>query len=131
MGCFVYYLPAVSGSWRKTRGLFGRVDLAGRQGEDKTSSPGYFAFYLYLQPHLVKMDKAVTDYGKPGGKNYPGYQPGLFSRDPKDPAYSKTGLFGDPKKAEAEKGKKVLEIMTANWIRILKGFAKTPLIIKK
>jgi creatinine amidohydrolase len=89
------------------------------------------SIHLYLQPHLVKMDKAVTDYGKPRGKNYPGYQPGLFSQDPKDPAYSKTGLFGDPTKATAEKGKKVLEIMTANWIKILKGFTKTPLIKAK
>ena len=131
MGCFVYYHLSISGFRRKTRGLFGRADLAGSQGEDKRSPPGYFAFHLYLQPHLVKMDKAVTDYGKPVKKDYPGYQPGLFSRDPEDPAYSKTGLFGDPTKAAAEKGKKVLEIMTANWIRILKGFAKTPLIIEK
>ena len=73
----------------------------------------------------------MTDYGIPGKKDYPGYQPELFSRDPKDPAYSKTGLFGDPTKATAEKGKRVLGIMTANWIKILKGFAKTPLIIGK
>lgn len=89
------------------------------------------SIHLYLQPHLVRMDKAVTDYGKPGKKDYPGYQPGLFSQDPKDPAYSKTGLFGDPTKATAEKGKKVLDIMSANWIRILKEFAKTPLITEK
>jgi creatinine amidohydrolase len=81
------------------------------------------SIHLYLQPHLVQMDKAVTDYGKPDKKDYPGYKPGLFSRNPKDPAYSKTGLFGDPTKATAEKGKKTLEIMTANWIKILKGFS--------
>ena len=37
------------------------------------------SIHLYLQPHLVQMDKAVPDYGKPGRKNYPGYKPGLFT----------------------------------------------------
>lgn len=88
------------------------------------------SIHLYLQPDLVRMDKAVADYGRPGKKDYPGYQPGLFSRHPGDPAYSETGLFGDPTKATAEKGKKVLEIMTDNWLKILKRFARTPLIKK-
>jgi len=73
-----------------------------------------------LQPHLVQMDNAVTDYGTPDKKDYPG-----------DPAYSKTGLFGDPTKATAEKGKKTLEIMTGNWIKILEGFITAPLIKQK
>jgi creatinine amidohydrolase len=88
------------------------------------------SIHLYLQPHLVKMDKAVTDYGNSPPKKYPGYQPGLFSQNPGDPAHSKTGLFGDPTKASAEKGKKTLEIMTDNWIKTLEGFSRTPLIKK-
>jgi creatinine amidohydrolase len=98
--------------------------IGGHADEIETS------IHLYLQPHLVKMNKAVMDYGKPQGKNYSGHQPGLFSRDPGDPAFSKTGLFGDPTKATPEKGKKIFDIMTANWIRIIKGFAKAPLIIE-
>ena len=82
---------------------------------------------LYLQPDLVHMDKAVTDYGKQPQKDYAGYQPGMYSIDPDDPDYSETGITGDPTKATVEKGKKALEIMTANWLKALEGFAKTPL----
>jgi creatinine amidohydrolase len=86
---------------------------------------------LYLQPELVKMDKAVADYGNGGRKDYPGYKPGLFSRNPQDPEFSKTGLFGDPTKATAEKGEKALAIMTAQWLKALRGFAESPLRAKR
>jgi creatinine amidohydrolase len=82
---------------------------------------------LYLQPELVRMEKAVVDYGTSGRKNYPGYEPGLFSRNQHDPEFSRTGLVGDPTKATAEKGKKVLAIMTQQWLRALRGFANAPL----
>jgi creatinine amidohydrolase len=82
---------------------------------------------LFLQPELVRKEKAVADYGTAGRKNYPGYEPGLFSRNPRDPEFSQTGLFGDPTKATAEKGKKALEILTRQWLRALRGFANAPL----
>ena len=82
---------------------------------------------LFLQPDLVQMNKAVVDYGQRPPKDYPGYQPGLYSVDPEDPDYSATGLTGDPTKASAEKGKKALEILTANLIKAIEGFSKTPL----
>jgi creatinine amidohydrolase len=82
---------------------------------------------LYLQPELVRMEKAVVDYGTSGRKNYPGYEPGLFSRDQHDPEFSKTGLFGDPTKATAKKGKKALAILTRQWLLALRGFANAPL----
>ena len=53
------------------------------------------SIHLFLQPDLVRMDRAVTDYGRPA-KDYPGYEPGLFSRDRGDPAWSDTGVYGDP-----------------------------------
>lgn len=81
---------------------------------------------LALQAHLVRMDLAVRDDGREP-KNYPGYRPGLFSRKSTDPAYSETGLRGDPTLASAEKGRKTLKIMTSNWIRALKGFSREPL----
>ena len=43
------------------------------------------SIHLFLQPGLVQMDKAVTDYGRDRPKDYPGYRPGLFSRDPRIP----------------------------------------------
>ena len=82
---------------------------------------------LFLQPNLVKMELAKTDYGSAPTKTYPGYKPGLFSKNSKDPAFSKTGLFGDPTLATAEKGKKALEIMTKQWLKALKEFSKEPL----
>ncbi len=82
---------------------------------------------LYLQPELVHMEKAAVDYGTSGRKNYPGYEPGLFSRNHHDPEFSQTGLFGDPTKATAEKGRQALAILTRQWLRALRGFANAPL----
>jgi len=85
------------------------------------------SIHLYLQPGLVRMDRAVADYGEGAAQDYPGYQPGLFSRDRNDPEFSETGLFGDPTLATAEKGKQVLDILTEQWIKALRGFSITPL----
>ena len=82
---------------------------------------------LYLQPDLVRMDRAVTDYGEGTTKDYPGYRPGLFSRDRNDPEFSETGLFGDPTLATAEKGRQVLNILTRQWLKALRGFSVAPL----
>ena len=101
---------------------FQEQEMGGHGDEIETS------IHLYLQPDLVQMEKAVKDYGNPSKREYSGYKPGLFSRDPNDPAYSKTGIFGDPTLATAEKGKRTLEIMTKEWLKILEGFAKVPLV---
>jgi creatinine amidohydrolase len=82
---------------------------------------------LYLQADLVRMDRAVTDYGEGDVKGYPGYQPGLFSRDRNDPEFSESGLFGDPTLATSEKGKQVLQILTREWLKALRGFSQAPL----
>jgi len=54
-------------------------------------------------------------------------RPGHFARDPGDPEFSETGLFGDPTLASADKGKQVLDIMTRRWIAALRGFFPEPL----
>lgn len=81
------------------------------------------SIHLFLQPALVHMEKAVPDVPAPPRK-YAGYEPGLFSRDPRDPAYSQSGVSGDPRKATAEKGRKALAILTAQWLQALSGFAE-------
>jgi creatinine amidohydrolase len=81
---------------------------------------------LYLQPQLVHMERAVTDYGTAPSKDYPGYQPGQFSRDSLDPGFSRTGQLGDPTLASPEKGQRALEIMGRAWLQALRGFARTP-----
>jgi creatinine amidohydrolase len=83
------------------------------------------SIHLFLQPELVDMARAVRDYRSPG-RDHPGYAPGLFSRDPGDPAYSETGLFGDPTLATAEKGEALLRLMTREWLRALRGFSEAP-----
>ncbi len=81
---------------------------------------------LFLQPELVSDDLPPADYGKGQPRDYPGYQPGLFSRDRDDPAYSETGYFGDPSLASAEKGEAALAIMTRQWLAALRGFSTAP-----
>lgn len=81
---------------------------------------------LFLQPDKVNMDLAVRDYGNRPEKDYPGYEPGLFSRDPLDPRYSESGIYGDATLATAEKGERALAIMVAEWLRALNGFAAVP-----
>jgi creatinine amidohydrolase len=82
---------------------------------------------LALRPDLVHMDRAPTDYGKPGGEPGPGYRPGGFSRRPGDPEYSHTGIYGDATLATVGKGRRVVAIMTHQWLEALRAFATTPL----
>lgn len=82
---------------------------------------------LYLQPELVDMSLAVTDYGERSEKNYGGYQPGRLTRDRSDPNYTASGIFGDATLATAEKGEKALVILTEEWLRALEGFSEVPL----
>lgn len=78
---------------------------------------------LYLQPDLVHMERAKTDYrGEPGEQI--GYRPGLFRYDPSDPSATESGLYGDPTLATAEKGRRTLELMTRNLLCALEQFAE-------
>jgi len=82
---------------------------------------------LYLQPELVNMELAVTDYGERSPKDYGGYQPGRLTRDETDPNYTASGIFGDATLATVEKGEKALAILTEEWLKALDGFAEVPL----
>jgi creatinine amidohydrolase len=81
---------------------------------------------LYLQPENVHMELAVQDYGNNPRTKMPGYQPGLFSRNTEDPAYSDTGIYGDPTLATAEKGERALNIMRNEWLSALRAFSAMP-----
>jgi creatinine amidohydrolase len=82
---------------------------------------------LYLQPDLVNMSLAVQDYGDRSPQDYGGYQPGVLARNPNDPRYSESGIFGDATLATAAKGKAALEVLTREWLKALEGFAEVPL----
>jgi hypothetical protein len=60
------------------------------------------SIHLFPQPNLLRMEKAVKDLGRPTDAEAPGYRPGLYSRDRRDPDFSETGLTGDPTRATAE-----------------------------
>jgi len=100
---------------------FQEQEWGGHADEMETS------IHLLLQPHLVKMDLAEPAEQREGGPPGPGYRPGLFSRDPADPAYSATGDSGDPTLATPEKGRLLLEVMTREWLRSLRAFAQVPM----
>lgn len=103
------------------------IELLAEQREGGHADEIETSINLYLQPQLVHMDLAVQDYGDREPQEFRGYAPGLLSRDPNDPAYSASGIYGDATLATAEKGKRALEIMTREWLKTLDGFARVPL----
>jgi len=66
---------------------------------------------LYLYPERVKMDRAVEEY-IPWDKGFEWYIGDMRSVD-------KSGVHGDPKKASAEKGKKIADAIVAALADVL------------
>jgi len=84
--------------------------------------------HLFLQPELVRMERAVAGVRAPSAPAGPGYRPGLFSRNPGDPAFSESGVSGDPTLATRAKGERLLAIMSEQWLAALRSFAEVPLV---
>ncbi|MCA9736907.1 MAG: creatininase family protein [Gemmatimonadota bacterium] len=119
-----YGIPVLVLSWNDLE--TDEVDAIAEQTAGGHADELETSIHLFLQPDLVHMDRAVQDYGDLTPRGYPGYEPGLFSRDPDDPEYSETGLFGDPTLATREKGERVLAILTRQWLAALRGFSQAP-----
>ncbi len=85
------------------------------------------SIHLVLQPEKVHMDRAAKGLPREGPPPGPGYRPGFLARDPGDPGYAPTGVFGDPTLATAEKGRRVLALLSREWMTALRSFAKAPL----
>lgn len=85
------------------------------------------SIHLFLQPDLVKMDRAVPGLPPATGDRGPGYRPGYMSRVPGEPGYQPSGVNGDPTLATREKGERALFLLTREWIRALRSFAQAPL----
>jgi creatinine amidohydrolase len=83
---------------------------------------------LALHPELVRMDKAVVDYGKEPPAGAAGYRPQDLSRRAGDPDYSGSGVFGDARLATTDKGQRALAIVTRQWLATLKLFATAPVV---
>lgn len=90
----------------------GGQKLGGHGDEWETS------MILAIEPSLVRMDRAVEDYGHaPSEPKTVFRRPTRFSGDPTDgPDYSRTGVRGDPTLATAEKGRTLLAEMARELI---------------
>jgi creatinine amidohydrolase len=73
---------------------------------------------LAIEPSLVRMERAVEDYGTMLGEPKTVFRrPTRFSGDPADgPDFSRTGVRGDPTLATAEKGRALLADMARELI---------------
>ena len=81
---------------------------------------GETSILLHLRPDLVDMSKAKQNY-RANKTQMIGYSPGKFVRE------KENGVYGDPTLATPQKGKKILKIMTDNWLLALQQFAKIQL----
>lgn len=84
------------------------------------------SIHLFLQPELVRMDRAVRGLAPEESPPGPGYRPGYLSRTQGEPGYQPTGVFGDATLASLEKGQKLLGLLTREWMRALRSFTRIP-----
>ena len=90
----------------------GGQKLGGHGDEWETST------ILAIEPSLVRMDRAVEDYGNMLGEPKTVFRrPTRFGDDPESgPDYSRTGVRGDPTHATADKGRALLAEMARELI---------------
>jgi creatinine amidohydrolase len=72
---------------------------------------------LYIAPDRVDMRKAVKDYD-------PGNKPGLTRTPSQTLTYSKSGVYGDPTLATAEKGRHMVEAYAEAIIRDIEALSR-------
>jgi creatinine amidohydrolase len=101
----------------------GTQKLGGHGDEWETSC------ILAIEPGLVRMDRAVEDYGHMLEEPKTVFRrPTRFSGDPTDgPDYSRSGVRGDPTLATAEKGQALLAEMARELIEGLVALFPDPL----
>lgn len=71
---------------------------------------------LAVAPHLVRMDLARPDYGSEEAPSIFATPTTMQSTDPDAAGYSKTGAYGDPTLATAEKGRQFLAAMIEDLV---------------
>lgn len=84
------------------------------------------SIHLFLQPELVRMDRAAPGLPPSGPPRGPGYRPGYLSRTEGEPGYQPSGVNGDPTLATRDKGERVLALLTGEWLRALRSFSESP-----
>ena len=93
--------------------------------ESKPAAPGFYhadefetSFVLALKPEVVHMDRAEAEYPQ-----FPvvfGSVPLLLD------TFCKSGVFGDPRPASAEKGERLLEALLDSALTVIRAFQETP-----
>jgi creatinine amidohydrolase len=91
-------------------------DLAKREGRDiiETQDDAHAgeietSRIMHYHPHLVKM---------PGEKEYPNFPQGILVRNKRN--YWRNGVWGDPTKANAEKGEKLSDLIVAKVVALVR-----------
>lgn len=100
--------------------LVSSTDLSGQELIKILETPPQHAceletsLMLYLKPETVQMNKAIEEY--PSGTPFLVYPSGR--------EWMKTGVMGDPRKATAEKGEKIFNLMTQKLREILNNIQR-------
>jgi creatinine amidohydrolase len=89
--------------------------------ESKPVAPGFFhaeevetSLVLHLQPDAVHMERAEAEY--------PTFPPAFGSTPIKLDTFCKSGVFGDPRPATADKGARLLDALTAAALAVVREF---------
>ncbi len=92
--------------------------VAAETVDSKPAGPGFYhadevetSMLLALEPDAVKMDRAAPEY--------PEFPP-LFGSVPMQlSSFNRSGVFGDPRPATAEKGEKIIAAIVAESLRLI------------
>ena len=92
--------------------------------ESKPAAPGFYhadefetSIVLALKPETVHMDRAEAEYPQ---------FPAVFGSVPlKLDSFNRSGVFGDPRPATAEKGERLLSALEAPALRLIRAFLAT------
>jgi creatinine amidohydrolase len=101
----------------------GLEDAAGEACTSKPAAPGFYhadevetSIMLALAPGQVKMERAAAEY--------PVFPPDFGLKPTLLNTFCKSGVFGDPRPATAEKGERLLGILTARSLELVREFLK-------
>ena len=99
----------------------GMAEIAGEVCESKPAAPTFFhadefetSMMLALRPEAVHMDKAQAEY--------PVFPPTYGAESILIDTFNESGVFGDPRPATAEKGERILEMLTQENLRLANVF---------
>lgn len=99
----------------------GLVEIAAQVLESKPAAPTFYhadefetSLVLALEPQTVHMERAQAEY--------PEFPPTYYSEPILLNTFCKSGVFGDPRPATAEKGRRMLEMFTQENLKLARAF---------